>query len=57
MCTLAYLHAKEKTPFPSFVVGDAVEAQWIGDDGWYAGNVENILSEERYDIRWADAQV
>jgi len=41
----------------AFAIGDAVEAQWIGDDGWYAGSVEGYLTENRYDIRWADAQV
>ncbi len=28
----------------AFRIGDAVEAMWIGDDGWYPGVVEGYLS-------------
>lgn len=37
-------------------VGDAVEAQWIGDDAWYPGVIEGILKENKFDVKWADPQ-
>ena len=37
-------------------IGDAIEAQWLGDDSWYPGVIEGILKDDQYDVKWADAQ-
>jgi hypothetical protein len=39
-----------------FKIGDAVEAEWIGDDCFYPGTIEGYFTEGRYDVKWADPQ-
>ena len=36
-----------------FKIGDAVEAEWIGDDCFYPGTIEGYFTEGRYDVKWA----
>jgi len=39
-----------------FKIGDAVEAEWLGDDALYPGTIEGYFTEGRYDVKWADPQ-
>eukprot|EP00292_Cryptomonas_paramecium_P016992 CAMPEP_0113717884 /NCGR_PEP_ID=MMETSP0038_2-20120614/34833_1 /TAXON_ID=2898 /ORGANISM="Cryptomonas paramecium" /LENGTH=109 /DNA_ID=CAMNT_0000645847 /DNA_START=50 /DNA_END=376 /DNA_ORIENTATION=+ /assembly_acc=CAM_ASM_000170 len=49
--------SKEETnDFREYKVGDAVEAMWIADGGWYPGTIEDILDGNNYDVRWVDNQ-
>ena len=50
------LRASAEDESRKYKIGDAVEAEWIGDSSLYAGTIEGYFTEGRYDVKWADPQ-